>query len=94
MESSCDIERRKSIADQQITGADVVVIGAGLAGILTAYMLNSLGVETIVIEANAIGSSVTQNTTKITSSMILYIKVNKRFWLRKAGNMLMLMSGL
>jgi len=84
--SSCDIERRKSIADQQITGADVVVIGAGLAGILTAYMLNSLGVETIVIEANAIGSGVTQNTTaKITSQHdIIYQKLIKDFGYEKA----------
>lgn len=44
------------------------VIGAGLAGILTAYFLQQAGVEVVVLEAKRIGSGQTGNTTaKITS---------------------------
>lgn len=47
---------------------EVVVIGAGLAGILTAYLLASKGVEVVVLECNEVGSGITKNTTaKITS---------------------------
>ena len=47
--------------------ADVAVIGAGLAGCLTAYFLQREGVHTVVLEAGRIGSGQTKNTTaKIT----------------------------
>ena len=50
------------------TKADVVVIGGGMAGILTAYLLQQSGVNVIVIEANKVGSGQTENTTaKITA---------------------------
>lgn len=46
---------------------EAVVIGAGLAGILTAYYLQQAGIRTIVLEADRIGSGQTKNTTaKIT----------------------------
>ena len=46
---------------------DTVVIGGGMTGILTAFMLRRHGVEAIVLEAANIGSGQTQNTTaKIT----------------------------
>ena len=45
-----------------------VVIGAGMAGILTAYFLQKKGLEVIVIEADKVASGQTKNTTaKITS---------------------------
>ena len=45
-----------------------VVIGAGMAGILIAYLLQKKGQEVIVLEANEIASGQTKNTTaKITS---------------------------
>lgn len=45
-----------------------VVIGAGMAGILIAYLLQDKGQEVIVLEANTIASGQTKNTTaKITS---------------------------
>lgn len=45
-----------------------VVIGAGMAGILTAYFLQKKGLEVIVIEADKAASGQTKNTTaKITS---------------------------
>lgn len=47
--------------------ADAVVIGGGLCGILTAYMLQERGVKTVVLEADRIGSGQSGNTTaKIT----------------------------
>ena len=45
-----------------------MVIGAGMAGILTAYFLQEKGLEVIVIEADKIAGGQTKNTTaKITS---------------------------
>lgn len=47
---------------------EVAVIGAGLAGILTAYMLQERGVSVVVIEKDQVGCGITKNTTaKITS---------------------------
>lgn len=49
-------------------GADVCVIGGGMAGLLTAYKLNQRGYKTVVLEANQIGSGATSFTTaKITA---------------------------
>ncbi|NLZ80371.1 MAG: FAD-dependent oxidoreductase [Clostridiales bacterium] len=51
----------------------VAIIGGGISGILTAYLLHQAGIEAIVIEANSIGSGTTGNTTaKITSQHDLY----------------------
>lgn len=45
-----------------------VVIGAGIAGVLIAYLLQEKGQEVIVLEANEVASGQTKNTTaKITS---------------------------
>ncbi len=47
---------------------DVLIIGGGMAGILTAFMLDKAGIDYILIERNEICSGVTKNTTaKITS---------------------------
>lgn len=47
---------------------EAAVIGAGMAGILTAYLLEENGVNTVVLEADRIASGQTGNTTaKITS---------------------------
>ncbi len=46
---------------------EAVVIGGGLCGILTAYFLQKQGIETVVLEANTVGSGQTHLTTaKIT----------------------------
>lgn len=48
--------------------ADVAVIGGGIAGIATAYLLKQAGVTVSVVEAGRVVESVTGNTTaKITS---------------------------
>ncbi len=47
---------------------EVAVIGGGLAGILTAHLLQESGVPVIVLECSEVGSGMTKNTTaKITS---------------------------
>ena len=46
----------------------VAVIGAGMAGILSAYLLQEAGMKVTVVESNALGSGQTGGTTaKITS---------------------------
>ncbi len=56
---------------------NTVVIGAGIAGLLTAYRLKQKGIETAVIEANTVCSGQTKNTTaKITSQHgVIYSKI-------------------
>ncbi len=62
----CSIEGREPLKGD-IT-AEVAIIGAGMAGILTAYLLKEKGIEAVILEANEIASGQTQNTTaKITS---------------------------
>lgn len=52
---------------------DTVIIGAGMTGILTAYLLKQRGVDTVILEAKTIGSGQTRNTTaKITSQHGLF----------------------
>ena len=64
---------------------DVCIIGAGLAGILTGYMLWEAGLDTVILEADRIGSGQTRGTTaKITSQHgLIYSKLLKNFG--KAG---------
>jgi len=63
---SCKFEKRK-VLDKDIK-TDVLVIGAGIAGILTAYMLRENGKEVVLIDKDEVCSGNTKNTTaKITS---------------------------
>lgn len=64
----------------------VVVIGAGLAGILTAYYLKKEGIRAVVLEAGRIGSGQTKNTTaKITSQHnLIYSRLIQTFGRRMA----------
>ena len=65
---------------------DAVVIGAGMAGVLSAYYLHKEGVRTVVLEADRIGSGQTKNTTaKITSQHgLLYDRIIQTMGTRKA----------
>ncbi|WP_405343156.1 NAD(P)/FAD-dependent oxidoreductase, partial [Ruminococcus sp.] len=46
---------------------DVLIVGGGIAGILSAYFLHQAGVKYVLVEKNTICSGTTQNTTaKIT----------------------------
>ncbi len=59
---------------------DVAIIGGGMAGILTAYMLKSSGIDCVVLEKNTVGSGTTAGTTaKITSQHgLIYHKLLKQ----------------
>ncbi len=66
---------------------EVAVIGAGLAGVLTAYLLQKQGIQTVVLECKEAGSGMTRNTTaKITSQhgliyrKLLTYKGEQRAW--------------
>lgn len=65
---------------------DVIVIGAGMAGLLTAYYLQKQGKAVLVLEANKIASGQTERTTaKITSQHDLkYSKLLKCVGEKKA----------
>lgn len=70
MESIWKMTAKKQIETKVLdrTEAETVVIGAGMAGILTAYFLHRHGNDVIVLEADEVGSGQTGNTTaKITS---------------------------
>lgn len=65
---------------------DIAIIGAGIAGLLTGYMLNRSGREVVIIDAKCIGSGNTKNTTaKITSQHdLIYSNLIKEFGEEKA----------
>ncbi|MGM9614759.1 MAG: FAD-dependent oxidoreductase [Oscillospiraceae bacterium] len=65
---------------------EAAVIGAGMAGCLTAYFLHRQGVKTVVLEAGRIAGGQTKNTTaKITSQHgLIYDKLIRTFGEEKA----------
>ncbi|WP_461614602.1 FAD-dependent oxidoreductase [Clostridium sp. Marseille-QA1073] len=65
---------------------DIAIIGGGLAGISTAYMLKKSGFNVAVFEGNRIGENTTGNTTaKITSQHdLIYDKLINDFGKEKA----------
>lgn len=80
------ISRREFEPLRENIRTDVLIIGGGLAGVLCAYLLKEAGVDTVLIEADRIGSGITQNTTaKITLQHgLIYDKLLKRFGYSKA----------
>lgn len=68
------------------THRDVIVIGAGLAGLLTAYYLKAQGKKVLVLEADTVASGQTGRTTaKITSQHdIKYSKLLRTVGYEKA----------
>ena len=81
---SCKFRKRDALNKDIKT--DVLVIGAGIAGVLTAYMLKQKGREVVVIDAAEIASGNTKNTTaKITSQHdFIYSKLIAEFGEEKA----------
>lgn len=65
---------------------DVLIIGGGITGILTAYFLKQKGIDYCLVEGNKICSGITKNTTaKITSQHgLIYDKLIKDFGKEKA----------
>jgi glycine/D-amino acid oxidase-like deaminating enzyme/nitrite reductase/ring-hydroxylating ferredoxin subunit len=78
---SSEVNFKKREALNQNIECDVLVIGAGMAGLLTAYMLTKSGREVVVIDARRIAGGVTKNTTaKITSQHdLIYSSIIKEF---------------
>ena len=64
--SSVNLPKREALhGDMRV---QTVIIGAGMAGILTAYLLKKNGLDSVIIEARQVGSGQTERTTaKITS---------------------------
>ena len=60
---------------------DVLIIGGGMAGVLCAYQLQQAGVSYTLVEADALCSGITKNTTaKITSQHgLIYGQLIRRF---------------
>ena len=81
-----DIKRNRFDALNGNKNTDVLIIGGGIAGILCAYKLKSIGVDCILVEANEICCGITKNTTaKITYAHgLIYDKLIKRFGFKKA----------
>lgn len=78
------IETRENLKDN--IECDVLIIGAGMAGILIGYMLKQKGINPVIIEANTICSGITQNTTAKISAHhnLIYDKLIKNFGIEKA----------
>lgn len=83
-EHTCDIPKFPSLHGDVKT--DVLIIGGGAAGLLTAYFLKKKGVDCIVAEGNRILSGTTGGTTaKITIQHgLIYGKLIKTFGMEKA----------
>lgn len=66
---------------------DVLIIGGGITGILTAHYLQQAGVNYTLVEADTICNGITKNTTaKITSQHgLIYHKIAKKYGLDAAG---------
>ncbi len=78
-----DITAKKCSANNH---SDVIVVGAGLAGLLTAYYLKAQGKKVLILEADTIASGQTERTTaKITSQHdVKYSKLLKNVGYEKA----------
>lgn len=65
---------------------DVLIIGGGMAGVLTAYFLQQSGIDYALVEADEIGSGITKNTTAKISVQhgLIYNKLIKEFSAEKA----------
>ncbi len=66
---------------------NVLIIGGGITGILTAYCLQEAGINYVLAEADTICSGITKNTTaKITSQHgLIYHKIAKKYGMDAAG---------
>jgi len=65
-----DVEKPQFSKLAENLEADTVVIGAGLAGILTAYLLAKEGKKVVILEKKKIGSGATEYTTAFITQSI------------------------
>ena len=70
---------------------DVLIIGGGIAGVLTAYMLEEKGIDYILVEKGRLFTGVTHNTTaKITFQHgLIYDKIMKSYGVEAARKYLL-----
>lgn len=66
---------------------DILIIGGGITGLLCAWFLHQQGIDSILVEADSIGSGTTKNTTaKITSQHgLIFHKLENSIGLEKTG---------
>ncbi len=83
-EENCKFDKREDLKGNIKT--DILVIGAGIAGILTGYLLKQSGKEVVLIDKSETASGNTKCTTaKITSQHdLIYDKLIKEFGEEKA----------
>ena len=81
----CRIKERDPLKSDIKT--DVAVIGAGMAGILTAFELQKAGIRVVVVDAGKIAGGQTKNTTaKITAQHgMIYEKLTQTMGREKAA---------
>lgn len=85
--ATCEIPRGKSLRDGNApVNPDVIIIGAGMCGILTGYLLQQQGVSVVILERDRIAAGVTQNTTaKVTAQhSLIYDKLIQEISLERA----------
>lgn len=84
--STTTFEKRKCL--EQDIETEAVVIGAGIAGILTAFFLCQRGVRTVVLEADRIAGGQTSGTTaKITSQHnLIYHRLLRDYGVERASH--------
>lgn len=82
---SSSFPERKSLKGDIVV--DAVVIGAGMAGLLTAYFLKNQGLKVAVLEGSITAGGVTKNTTaKITCQHdLIYDKLIRNFGVEQAA---------
>ncbi len=72
---------------QKNINTDVLIIGAGLAGVLCGYTLKNKGVDCVIVDSGKVCGGTTANTTaKITSQHgLIYSKLIRQFGTEKAA---------
>lgn len=79
-----EIRKRETLpGDMEVP---VVIMGAGLAGVLTGYYLKQAGIKTVILEADRIGGGQTKNTTAKISSQhgLIYAGLIRTFGFKMA----------
>ena len=73
-----NLKKNNNILNMNIT-TDILIIGGGLAGILTAYFLNNSSYKVTLVERNQIGSGITSKMTgKVTILQDILTKMNTK----------------
>ena len=83
-DESCEFDKREELKGDIKT--DILIIGAGITGILIGYFLKQNGREVVLIDKSEIARGNTRNTTaKITSQHdLIYNKLIQEFGEEKA----------